>query len=476
MTIELDGVNNTLKTDKIEPQSGTALQVGASGDTITVPSGATINIAGTISNSGTATGFGAIDYKVSSIKTSTFTAVAGEGYLVDTSSGAVTVNLPAGSAGAQVAIVDYAGTFQTNNVTIAANGSEKIQGSTDDGFLSRKGEAVNILYVDSTKGWVVTSTADQQLTQTTYHSASGGTETTSGDYKIHTFTSSGTFTVSSVGNAEDGGVSYLVVAGGGGGGAPQAGNRGGGAGAGGYREGKPSEDPYTASPTAATSQLPISVQAYPITIGAGASGGAGQPTTSNPGQIGSNGSSSIFSTITSAGGGGGGGGSPPGNGTIFPGQPGANGGGGGGGGTGPGTCARGGGSGNTPPVSPAQGTKGGAGGIHPGNPGAPDQGGGGGGGVTGPRGNPSGPSAEGGKGADGGTTEISGSSVAYGGGGGADGPNGNCYPGGSAPAGGVAANTDGTANRGSGAGGGAANGAGGDGGSGIVIIRYKFQN
>ena len=60
MTIELDGVNNTLKTDKIEPQSGTALQVGASGDTITVPSGATINIAGTISNSGTASGFGGI--------------------------------------------------------------------------------------------------------------------------------------------------------------------------------------------------------------------------------------------------------------------------------------------------------------------------------------------------------------------------------------------------------------------------------
>lgn len=48
MTIEIDGVNNTLKTDKIEPQSGTALQVGASGDTITLPSGATLNIAGTI--------------------------------------------------------------------------------------------------------------------------------------------------------------------------------------------------------------------------------------------------------------------------------------------------------------------------------------------------------------------------------------------------------------------------------------------
>ena len=119
MTIELDGVNNTLKTDKIEPQSGTALQVGASGDTITLPSGATLNIAGTISNSGTATGFGAIDWQTSDIKTSTFTAVAGKGYFVNTTGGAITVNLPAGSAGAQVALVDYAGTWDDNNCTVS---------------------------------------------------------------------------------------------------------------------------------------------------------------------------------------------------------------------------------------------------------------------------------------------------------------------------------------------------------------------
>ena len=472
MTIELDGVNNTLKTDKIEPQSGTALQVGASGDTITVPSGATINIAGTISNSGTATGFGAIDYKVSSIKTSTFTAVAGEGYLVDTSSSAVTVNLPAGSAGAQVAIVDYAGTFQTNNVTIAANGSEKIQGDTDDGILSRKGEAVNILYVDSTKGWVVTSTADQQITQTTYHTASGGTETTSGDYKIHTFTSSGTFTVSAVGNAEDGGVSYLVVAGGGGGGAPQSSNRGGGAGAGGYREGKPSEDPYTASPTAATSQLPVSVQAYPITIGAGASGGTGQPSTSNPGQIGNNGNASIFSTITSAGGGGGGGGSPPSPGIIFPGQQGGSGGGGGGGGCGPGTCARGGGDGNVPPVSPPQGSKGGAGGNHPGNSGPPDNAGGGGGGAV-ARGGSTTPPAGGGSGGNGVASSITGSPVARAGGGAGIGSGSD----GATATGGVAVGSNGTANSGAGGPSGAAPaGTGKTGGSGVVVIRYKFQN
>ena len=132
MTIEIDGVNNTLKTDKIEPQSGTALQVGASGDTITLPSGATLNIAGTITNSGTATGFGAVDWQTSDVKTSTFTAVAGKGYLVNTTGGAITVNLPAGSAGAQIALADYAGTWDTNNCTVSADGSEKIQGSATD--------------------------------------------------------------------------------------------------------------------------------------------------------------------------------------------------------------------------------------------------------------------------------------------------------------------------------------------------------
>ena len=63
----------------------------------------------------------------------------------------------------------------------------------------------------------------------TYMSATGGTVTTSGNYKIHTFTGTGAFVVSDAGN--QGGVDYLVVAGGGGGG----GGYGGGGGAGGYR-------------------------------------------------------------------------------------------------------------------------------------------------------------------------------------------------------------------------------------------------
>jgi hypothetical protein len=480
MTIELDGVNNTLKTDKIEPQSGTALQVGASGDTITLPSGATLNIAGTISNSGTATGFGAIDWQTSDIKTSTFTAVAGKGYLVNTTGGAITVNLPAGSAGAQVALVDYAGTWDTNNCTLSANGSEKIEGQTNDIALENERESIVLLYQDSTQGWIAIGNSDGRLLNPTYIVASGGTVTTSGDYKIHTFDSDGTFTVSSIGNSAGGGdtVSYAVIAGGGGGGAPQSGNRGGGGGGGGYREGAVPTDPYypARSPIAATSGLTVAAGGYPISVGGGGAGGTGQPNTANPGQIGTNGGVSTFSSITSAGGGGGGGGSPPGGGSpagsVFPGQQGGSGGGGGGGGCGPGTCARGGGDGNVPPVSPPQGSKGGAGGNHPGNPGPPDNAGGGGGGAA-ARGGSTTPPAGGGDGGNGVGTSISGSNVNYSGGGVGIGSGSD----GSAGTGGVAAGSNGGDNSGAGGPPGPAPaGPGKTGGSGRVVIRYKYQN
>jgi hypothetical protein len=482
MTIEIDGVNNTLKTDKIEPQSGTALQLGASGDTLTLPSGATLNIAGTISNSGTATGFGAVDWQTSDIKTSTFTPAAGKGYFVNTTGGAITVNLPAGSAGTQIALIDYAGTWDDNNCTVSANGSEKIQGSPDDAIFSRDREALQLVYVDSTQGWLITSVADQGGTQATYIVASGGTETTSGDYKIHTFTSTGTFTVSSVGNAAGGGAvaSYAVVGGGAGGGA----GRGGGGGAGGFREGAVPGDPYypARSPLAATSGLTLSAQAYPITVGAGGNGGSPAPSGS-PGMKGNNGVASVFSTVTSAGGGLGST-SEDAAPERTPGGPGGS----GGGGSYNATAA---GNGNTPPVSPPQGNNGGAG-VNAGN----GYGGGGGGGsasagtIARPTGN-----ADGGNGV---ATSITGSPVSRTGGGGGAHSSGGGYPGtptgtggggtggggagGTAPGSAAVAGSNGTANTGGGGGGGSfygppyQNGAGGAGGSGTVIIRYKYQN
>jgi len=198
--------------------------------------------------------------------------------------------------------------------------------------------------------------------------ATGGTTSTSGDFKIHTFTSPGTFEVTQIADeTANNEVSYVVVAGGGG-----SGNFGGG-GAGGYREYKSSVDSYTASPLdgspgGAGSGTPISVtaQSYPITVGSG--GGPAGRASRNPGNP------SVFSSITSTAGGGGGtyrgtynsGGNQSGD-------PGGSGG-------GMGATDQGGsgsvGSGNTPPVTPSQGNPGGP------SPGGTNQASGGGGGAA----------------------------------------------------------------------------------------------
>jgi len=109
-----------VKVNKISPRTncGTTT-LGDSGDSFVIPSGVTIT------NNGTQTGFGrtgTVDWQTGSIKTSTFTAANGEGYFCNTSGGAFTVNLPAGSAGAIFSVSDYTRTFQTNNLTISPNG------------------------------------------------------------------------------------------------------------------------------------------------------------------------------------------------------------------------------------------------------------------------------------------------------------------------------------------------------------------
>jgi hypothetical protein len=89
------------------------------------------------------------------VKTSGFTAVAGEGYFIDTSSAAITMTLPASpSIGDFVTFIDYAGTFDTNNLTIGRN-SENIQGSAADLTVSVERAANTLVYVDSTQGWLL---------------------------------------------------------------------------------------------------------------------------------------------------------------------------------------------------------------------------------------------------------------------------------------------------------------------------------
>ena len=88
-----------------------------------------------------------------SVKTSNYTA-AGQGVFANTTSGSFTVTLPAGTFGDEVTIVDYAGTFDSNALTVAANGSEKIFGSTDDLTVSTERAAFTLVFTDSTQGWL----------------------------------------------------------------------------------------------------------------------------------------------------------------------------------------------------------------------------------------------------------------------------------------------------------------------------------
>ncbi len=477
--IKVDNINKVSDDSNIIKKCGTTTTIGSGASNPIVVDGSAITLGrcgGTVAlaSGATQTGFGrtgTVDWQTA-IKTGDFTAVSGEGYFVNTTSGEVDVTLPAGSAGSIVAVADYANTADTNNIILKQNGSDKIEGSTDNFIINQEGAATTLIFADSTKGWIVTDTGNSSnSSQALFVAASGGTITTSGNFKIHTFTGPGTFTVCSAGNSVGSNtVSYMVVAGGGGGGGSaqtpnDAGTSGGGAG--GYREGKASTDSYTASPLNAPAGLPVSVQGYPIAVGGG---GAGTSSSA----AGSKGVNSTFSTITSAGGGGGGGYQVPEGQACKP-IAALQGGSGGGGGTyqnSPGQSGSG--TGNQPPVSPPQGNDGGNG------TGGRGGAGGGGAGAVGTNGSPS----NAGAGGNGVASEITASPVTRGGGGGGASMPGSAAPGGTG-GGGDGSNTPGgssagTANTGGGGAGGgktcANNSANGKaGGSGIVVIRYKFQ-
>ena len=294
-----------------------------------------------------------------------------------------------------------------------------ISSNTNYTFTVNATDGVNAV----TRQFVISGTPPQFMT------ATGGTITTDGDYKVHTFTSSGTFTVSTLGaNSTYGSkVEYLVVAGGAGGGSN---GHGAGGGAGGYRH----NSAYN---------FTVSAQGYSITVGA-------------YGNLQGGGGNSTFSNITSAGGGSGGHNSS---------ETGRNGG-SGGGGSGH-FNSGGGGSGNTPSVSPSQGNNGGSG-----QNGSPAYGCGGGGGAANTGGNGS-SSSGGGTGGNGSSNDIHGSARTYSAGGGGHG-HGNPAAGGSSGLGGHANNAAGgrnTSNNYGMGGGGISNNAS----QGVVIIRYKFQ-
>jgi hypothetical protein len=392
--------------------------------------------------------------------------VAGRGYFVNNTSAAGIVKLPiSASAGDTIAIKDYAGNFGTNSLVIQRNG-HNIQGIANDGDIKTNRASVELVYIDATKGWLYTNESNiADLKLNTFIEATGGTVTTSGNFKIHSFTGDGNFVVAQAGTSPSPSVvDYLVVAGGGSGGVSEG---GGGGGAGGYRESSGAASGcYTRSPLGASVPgITVSAQTYPVTVG----GGGAAPT----GPSGNNGSNSVFSTITSTGGGAGA--------RFREANDPQSAGGSGGGATGrrtPGCGPNPGANGNTPPVSPPQGNPGG----HANTPSptsSNDAGGGGGGATAAGTGSDYNNGTAGGAGA---TSHITGSPVSRAGGGGGGSQQGSagygagtCAGGGHGGAG-PSVGADGTANTGGGGGGGGGTPtAGRQGGKGIVILRYKFQ-
>ena len=485
-TIKVNTIQNTCGADIIK-ESGNTITLGASGDTVTLASGAT------------QTGFGrtgTVDWQTGSIKTATFTAANGEGYFANTSGGAFTMNLPAGTAGNIVSVVDYTNTFQTNNLTVAPNGSQKIGGVAASNALSTEGQSVTFVYVDDTEGWKNVQDSTSNVTGKSYicASVSGACNTLTTvdtNFKVAIFKGPGTFTVNSVGTcAPNNVVDYLVVGGGASGGKGSSAGAGGG-GAGGVRVSPgTSTGCWTASPLGASpaAALPVTATGYPVTVGAG---GAAKACNGNNGNPGSNSVFAGSSTITSAGGGGGAGHD----------QAAENGGSGGGGAPISGTVQPA-GSGNTPPVNPPQGNNGGTG-ASPGG-GYPSAGGGGALAVGANGASPN--NNTGGAGGAGAQINICGNNYFWGGGGaGSAWTSQNGGAGGSGGGGGAAGQDAGGAgsttginnagngstpgqgtggaggvNTGGGGGGGNASGPAptgisGAGGSGIVIIRYRFQ-
>jgi hypothetical protein len=244
-----------LEVDTIAPQSGTTVTLGEAGDTVNIPSGVTLT------NSGTATGFG-ISWQ-SAIKTASFTAVAGEGYWINTTSAAVTVTLPASaSVGDTIEFTDYARTWGTNNLTINQNSLNYQGNSSPNPVYDVNGQHVRIVYSGATQGWI--PTVDDDVTLETPQAYS---------------------------------TEFLVIAGGGGSGW-------GGGGAGGYRNSYASETSGRNSST----ETPLSLipgTTYTITVGSGGTAGSSISANGGSGEDSSI-SGSDIATITATGGGGGG--------------------------------------------------------------------------------------------------------------------------------------------------------------------------
>jgi hypothetical protein len=251
-----------IKVDTIQDQDGNniinesagTITIGKSGDTVQVASGA--EFVG-----------GGIQWQSTIVTGTTLSAVAGNGYWIDTTSNACTVTLPgSASVGDTIEFSDYARTWNTNNVTINQN-SLNFQGYTSPNpVYDVNGQSVRIVYSGATQGWIPTS--DDNVTDEVPQAVT---------------------------------LDYLVIAGGGGGGDDQ----GGGGGAGGYRNSYSTEDSGGGASTETGFQVTSTGTVFTVTVGAGGAGA-----TSASGETGDGTTSSIsasgYTTVSCVGGGGGG--------------------------------------------------------------------------------------------------------------------------------------------------------------------------
>jgi hypothetical protein len=337
-------------------------------------------------------------------------------------------------------------TFSDTNGTIATIASATVTSGSvtlavPSDVYAKTGGTVITISISNSDG----TPASNTVSRTVQALPSGGTITTSGSYRIHTFTTSSSFVVPS-GFSTD--VEYLVIAGGGSGGTGGGGMAGAGGGAGGYRCSVSGES--SGGGSSAESTLAVTAQSYTVTVGAGGSAPA-----AGTNAVGNNGNNSVFGSITSTAGGGG---------ATFSSN--GNNGGSGGGGAGR-NSPRSGGSGTT-----GQGHAGGNG--NSGTSASDTDAGGGGGGAGSAGSNASDYTA--GNGGSGVSSSITGTSVTRGGGGAGNSEAGTLGSAGSG-GGGVAttlAGGNGSANTGGGGGGCRGNAKGGNGGSGVVIVRYQL--
>ena len=378
--------------------------------------------------------------------TGTIYAGAESTLTLDISNATETVTVRFSEGGVTVADVDdVAVSAGSASVTVPA----AVYGQTAGDTI-----AVSVINQDGTP-------SSNAINKTVQALPTGGTITTSGGYRIHTFTSSSSLVVPTGFSAT---AEYLVVAGGGAGG-----TYGAGGGAGGYRSSVTGES--SGGGASAESPLSLTAGSYTATVGAGGASRASDTGLSN------NGNNSVFGSITSIGGGGGGLHNIPSS---------------GGAGTNADRIGRSGGSsggsGRSAEASTGrtvgQGYNGGCGSADDGSTcqntfgGNPKGGGGGGAGSAGANAT----SSNGGNGGNGVASSITGTSITRGGGGGGHSFNGTGGSGGSGGGGngGVGdgvpdvAGGNGSANTGGGGGGGPSSLQGGSGGSGIVIVRYQL--